>query len=148
MAEHDGIEGITGYLLRRLGIRQGNRIVLLNAPTAYREAIEAAIPRRARLIEVSQAGPRAPIDVALIWPVTLGLFEQSLRDLRDRLASHPSIWVILQKAGAGLRDRTVSRDEAVASAISLNFEDGGFRGFAGNLYALRLEQRRSRPSAG
>jgi hypothetical protein len=126
------------YTARRLGVRQGHNVVLFNAPTDFREALEAVLPNRAGVVNVQELGENQRADVALIWPATVGLFEQSMRELHDKASPDVTVWVILDTEGLGLRERHVPREDVVARAIDLGYQDVGLKRFSGGQYALKL----------
>jgi hypothetical protein len=128
---------------RRLGIRQGHNIALFNAPTGFRGSLESVLPKRTRVVEVENLGQDERVDIALVWPQTPGLFEQSMRDLRDKTAADVTIWVILDTEGLGLRERHVSREQVVARAIELGYQDVGLKRFGEGKHALKLVQSRA-----
>ena len=96
------------------------------------------LPKRARVIHVQDLGEGERVDLALIWPQTPGLFEQSMRDLQDKAAADVAVWVILDTEGLGLRERHVSREEVVARAIDFGYQDVGVKRFGEGQHALKL----------
>ena len=126
------------YTTRRLGIRQGHNVVLFNAPAGLREALEAVLPRRARILHTHDLGADERANVVLIWPQTIGLFEQSMRELQGKLVADVAIWVVLDTEGLGLRERHVTREQIVAKAIELGYQDVGLKRFLDGLHALKL----------
>ena len=140
----EGVEPeFDSYTARRLGIRQGHNVVFFNAPTDFREALEAVLPKRTRILHAHTLGKGEQAHIVLIWPQTLGLFEQSLRELQDKVAADVVIWVVLDTEGLGLRERHVAREDIVARAIPLGYQDVGLKRFGGGQHALKLVPSRS-----
>jgi hypothetical protein len=80
-------------------------------------------------------------DVALIWPSSAGLMEQDLRELGGRLSGDAVVWVLLDTESAGLRRRTLSRDQIVRKAQRTGFEGAGVKYVTPSCQALELVPR-------
>lgn len=126
------------YTVRRLGIRQGHRVAIFNAPTGYREALEEIMPSRSRILHLHELANGEKVNAALIWPESVGLFEQSLRELGGHIAPEFTAWVILDTEGFGLLERSVSREQIVNSALAMGFQDSGMKSFSPGHHVLRL----------
>lgn len=125
------------FSLRRLGIRRGQTVLVFNSPGGYREAIQDGAPKSTRVVDLSQLDGQIA-QVVLIWPETVGLFEQALRDLQGHIASDVAVWVMMDTEGTGLLDRSVSRQDIVSSASALGFVDVGIRNLWHASMALKL----------
>lgn len=113
-------------------------MAVFNAPTGYREAFEEILPSRARMVHMHDLADGEKLNVALVWPESVGLLEQTLRELNGRMAPDFAAWVVLDTEGLGLRERGVSREQVVRSALPMGFEDSGLKSFAPGQHVLRL----------
>jgi hypothetical protein len=129
--------GFDNFSLRRLGIRRGQRVLVFNPPGGYREAIQDGAPKSTKVVDLSQLDGQIA-EIVLIWPETLGLFEQALRDLRGHVANDAAVWVIMGIEGTGLLDRSVPRQDIVRSASTLEYVDVGVRNLGHASMALKL----------
>ncbi|MEX2237138.1 MAG: hypothetical protein WEB00_06360 [Dehalococcoidia bacterium] len=113
-------------------------MVLFNAPAGYRESFGDLVGNRARFLHAHALGDGEKADIVIIWPATIGLFEQSLREVQDRMSPDVIVWAVLDTEGLGLRERHVSREEIVASALPLGLQDVGLKPFSPGQHALKL----------
>jgi hypothetical protein len=102
-------------LVRKLGIKEGHRVALVDAPDGA-EALLADLPPGVTLLRAA----RAPIDV-VVWFVTeRRVLERKLASLADRLDRAGGLWICWPKKASGVStDMTehVARDAALALGL-------------------------------
>jgi nucleoside-diphosphate-sugar epimerase len=110
---------VAGYsgtpLVRKLGIKEGHRVALVDAPDGA-EALLADLPPGVTLLRAA----RAPIDV-VVWFVTeRRVLERKLAPLAERLDRAGGLWICWPKKASGVAtDMTenVARDAALALGL-------------------------------
>jgi hypothetical protein len=110
---------VAGYsgtpLVRKLGIKEGHRVALVDAPDGA-EALLVDLPPGVTLLRAAHA----PIDV-VVWFVTeRRVLERRLASLADRLDRAGGLWICWPKKASGVvTDMTehVARDAALALGL-------------------------------
>jgi hypothetical protein len=100
-------------LVRKLGIREGMKIAVLNAPRAYDDIVE--LPQGVRL-----AGPRATdLDFVHVFAAEAKHLD-ALGRLRDRISQSGMIWVSWPKKSSGVATNvteTIVRETGLAAGL-------------------------------
>jgi hypothetical protein len=112
-------EAEAGYsgtpLLEKLGIRDGHRVAILDAPDRLPEPL-ATIPGA----EVERALRGAPFDVVLLFAVRNAGLEKRFRAAKGRLQPAGGLWVAWPKRASGVpTDLTEDRIRSIALAAGL-----------------------------
>jgi hypothetical protein len=87
-------------LWRKLGIRQGSRVVLIGAPAGFEELLVAGSPLPPGVDVLAR--PRKGIDVAVLFVTELRELERRFDALRRGLASDGRLWIAWPKRAAEL----------------------------------------------
>jgi hypothetical protein len=101
-------------LVRKLGIRDGMKINVLNAPRAYDDIVE--LPPGVRM-----AGPRAAdLDFVHVFAAEAKRLDDTLRRLRARISQSGMIWVSWPKKSSGVATdvtEAVVREAGLAAGL-------------------------------
>jgi hypothetical protein len=92
---------LTGYsgtsLLKKLGIKEGARVALVNAPQDFPEEL-GRLPEGAQVVRAS----RKPLDFILIFVKTRAELIKKLAALRSKLSQNGMLWVAWPKKSSGV----------------------------------------------
>jgi hypothetical protein len=92
---------VAGYsgtpLVRKLGIKEGHRVALIDAPGGA-EALLGDLPAGATVLRTA----RAPIDVVLLFVTERRVLERKLPGLAERIERAGGIWVCWPKRSSGV----------------------------------------------
>lgn len=128
-------------LARKLGIRPGQRICLLDAPVATAEIIEWSAPD----VAFDERLGETPYDSVFWWPTTLDGFARRLAALRRHIAPAGSVWVVMpKKAHALKRGVTFSWEQMQEAALTTDLVDNKIAAVSAEEYATRFVIRRDR----
>lgn len=100
-------------LPKKLGIREGSRVVALGAPTTFAAAL-GALPTGARV--TSRLAGTTPIDVAIVFVTARADLEARLPEVRARIAQDGGIWIAWPKRAAKV---ATDMTEDVVRAVAL-----------------------------
>jgi hypothetical protein len=92
-------------LPRKLGIKPGNRVLLVGAPSAF--DLDLAD------VDVHQRAGRSPYDVALAFCPDRSTVVRRFADLTDKVATAGALWLAWPKKSSGMKtdvDENVVRD--------------------------------------
>lgn len=134
----DGAEA----LARKLGIRRGQRICLLDAPAGSAEVIERAAAGSATIMDALDA---QPYESVFWWPATLDGFAERLANLRRHIKPAGSVWVVIpKKAFAAKRGLTFTWEQMQAAALTTDLVDNKIAALTSEEYATRFVIRKDR----
>ena len=102
------------HLEKKLGIRKGDQVGLLNAPKGF-EGLLSRLPEGATL----QRDPRSPSKVLLLFVVDRDALEEAFADAVSRLAEGGKLWICWPKKASG-----VSSDLAQQAVREYGLERG------------------------
>ncbi|HEX7185430.1 MAG TPA: DUF3052 family protein [Thermoanaerobaculia bacterium] len=108
-------------LPKKLGIKEGSRVVLIDAPDHFEAALDplpggATIDRLAG--QAGQTGP--PADVIVFFTDRVSRLEEKLADLAGSLASNGGLWIAWPKKASGVpTDVTFEAVQKAGLAIGL-----------------------------
>ena len=80
-------------LVRKLGIRPGDRIALVNAPSDFPNGFRELLPGG---VELSASLDETPNDLILWWPDRLDNLDARLSDLAQHIPPEGAIWLAWQ----------------------------------------------------
>jgi hypothetical protein len=86
-------------LVRKLGIKAGWRVRLLNAPNGYQEML-GALPEGAVILPEDSS---EAVEFVQVFADRYADLEQTLQTQRERIVPHGMIWVSWPKKSAGVR---------------------------------------------
>ena len=104
-------------LARKLGLKEGSRVLLIGAPEGY-ESLLAPLPPAVTFL--AQAGPG--VDLVQVFVTRKADLEQRLASLRKQLRVDASVWVSWPKKSAKVAT-DISEDTIRAVALPLGFVD-------------------------
>ena len=132
-------------LARKLGIRPGHRVWLLDAPPLSAEVIERAAAGSA---VITDDGDEPPYDTVLWWPATLESFAGRLAALQGHMAPAGCVWVVMpKKAYAQRRGVAFTWEQMQAAALTTDFVDNKIAALTPEEYATRFVIRKDRRRA-
>lgn len=116
--QNHGSAGYSGTpLAKKLGIRDGTHLLLVDAPEGY-EQLLAPLPGGVR--RESRAGPG--VDIAQVFVTRKEVLARHLGVLRKRLRADASLWISWPKKAARV-PTSVSEDTIRELALPLGFVD-------------------------
>ena len=83
-------------LPKKLGIKEGSRIALINAPTDFARELE--LPDNAQIV----TRVTKPLDIALLFVLTERALRRDFDKLAKKLATNGMIWVAWPKKSSGV----------------------------------------------
>lgn len=104
-------------LSKKLGLKPGHRVLVLDGPRHYRRLLD---PCPADIAFVSRVS--AHVDVVHLFVTSEKVLERQLKMLRERLATDATVWVSWPKKSSGVAS-TVGEDTIRALALPLGFVD-------------------------
>jgi len=130
-----------GDLARKLGLRPGQAILLIDAPPSANR----------RLREVAPAGIRfarsatARVDQVFWWPKDLSGLAAALERLQKRLQPDGAVWIVMpKKPFAAARGIRFTWEAMQAEGLKGDFVDNKIASFDEQDYATRFVVRKSR----
>jgi hypothetical protein len=109
------VPGYSGKpLIDKLGIKAGNRVLLVNAPRGYRAALGPAL-RRA----VVRARGEGPFDFVQVFARSIGELQARLRIAKEALERNGMLWVSWPKRASGI---ATDLDENAIRAMGLSLD--------------------------
>lgn len=135
-------EEVDASLARKLGIRPGQRICLLDAPAQAAEVIERAAAGSATITDRLDA---LPYDSVFWWPAALEGFAEQMATLRCHITPSGSVWVVIpKKAFAARRGVTFTWEQMQAAALTTDLVDNKIAALTAEEYATRFVIRKDR----
>ncbi len=131
-------------IARKLGIRPGQRICLLDATPD-----SAALPRATCAdVEFDDALAQGHYDLVFLWPRTLDGFAARLMELQRAIAPDGAIWVVIPKqAIARKRGLDFTWEQMQAAALTTDLVDNKIAALTDEEYATRFVIRKERRGA-
>jgi hypothetical protein len=115
-AENTRSTPVSTPLVRKLGIRPGWRLLVLNASQDYRTLV-SDLPQDCELVTADD--PR-PVEFIHYFVRSREDLEQTLQTLRQRIVPHGTIWVSWPKKSSGVRtdlDENLIRELALQTRL-------------------------------
>lgn len=132
-------------LARKLGLRGGQRVALLEAPEAAVPFLCAALPPDVELDRTLGAGP---YDIIIFWALTAEGLGQRFADLQARITPEGAIWAVLVKrAVARKRGATLTWEALQSAALATDLVDNKVASIDEEEYATRFVIRKERRAA-
>lgn len=129
-------------LARKLGIRPGQRICLLDAPDGSADVIERAAAGSATLTDTLDT---PPYESVFWWPATLEGLAERMERLRRHLTPAGSVWVVMpKKAYAAKRGVAFTWEQMQAAALTTDLVDNKIAALTAEEYATRFVIRKDR----
>ena len=88
-------------LPKKLGIKEGSRIALINAPKDFSHVL-GKLPHNAEIVTRRTRGVTKPLDIALLFVTTERALLRDFEKLSAKLASNGMIWVAWPKKSSGV----------------------------------------------
>jgi hypothetical protein len=104
-------------LPRKLGIREGHRVLLVDAPGDY-EALVSPLPPGVRFVRV----PGTDVDVAHVFVTARDELGKRLASLRKKLKPDAALWISWPKKSSKV-PTTITEDTIRELALPLGFVD-------------------------
>ncbi|HZH44000.1 MAG TPA: DUF3052 domain-containing protein [Lysobacter sp.] len=104
-------------LARKLGLRDGSRVLALDAPSAYRDWL-APLPPGVRFVDSADA----TVDIAHVFATERDALQAQLHALRAVLRADATVWVSWPKKASKV-PTTVSEDVVRELAFPLGYVD-------------------------
>ena len=104
-------------LARKLGIREGGHVFVLNAPTGYKKLVEPLPPA-----VVFQSKADKTTDIAHLFVTQASELKKHLQTLRNKLKPDAAVWVSWPKKSAKVAT-TISEDTIRELALPMGFVD-------------------------
>ena len=131
-------------LPKKLGIGEGQRVVLLGAPRDFRAHL-GELPRGVT-VQVGLAG-KAPLDVVVLFTTRRAELERRLPSIRARMAPAAGFWVAWPKRASGVAT-DITENEVRGIALPTGLVDNKVCAIDETWSGLRLVIRReNRPKA-
>jgi 16S rRNA G1207 methylase RsmC len=129
-------------LIRKLGIKSGQHVALLDAPAQLAAIIRENSPPGVTFVYES-GGERC--DVILFWPRTLSGLVDQFRQLQSQIVPGGAIWAVIPKKKFA-RDRGIefSWGEMQAAALQTDLVDNKEASFSDEEYGTRFVIRKAR----
>lgn len=135
-------EDTDAALARKLGIRPGQRICLLDAPTVAAEVIERAAAGSATIADELGA---FLYESVFWWPATLDGLAERLATLQRHITPAGSVWVVMpKKTFAARRGVTFTWEQMQAAALTTDLVDNKIAAVTSEEYATRFVIRKDR----
>jgi Protein of unknown function (DUF3052) len=99
-------------LLKKLGIKDGHRVLMRNAPTRLPEVLK----------DFSRARPNKDLDVVLLFARSCAEFETRFKELMKRIQADGMIWVMWPKKASGI-ETDLTEDVIREHALKTPFVD-------------------------
>lgn len=139
---------MTPEFLKKLGVRPGQRLLLLDAPAAFRSSLAGALPPRCTFQEGDTA---VPLDLVLLWVREEDGLGRRLARLMKDLAPDGAIWTVIPKKKTLGSKKGPTFAGLQAAALPLGLVDNKDLGFSEAEYGVRFVIRRAlrhRPLSG
>ncbi len=132
---------------RKLGLRPGQRVLLIGAPTASAARLRSEAPSGVRFVR----SPKVVVDQVFCWPKDVRGLAAELARLQRRLDPDGSVWIVMpKKAFAAARGIHFTWEAMQAEGLKGDFVDNKVASFDEQDYAtrfvLRKERRGPRPT--
>ncbi len=137
---------MAGEGARKLGLRPGQRVLLVGAPASAAARLRTEAPRGVRFVR----SPSLSIDQVFWWPKDVDRISRELARLQTRLDPDGAVWIVMpKKAFAAARGIHFTWEAMQAEGLKGDFVDNKVATFDDQDYAtrfvLRKERRRARP---
>ena len=138
---------MSGYsgtpLVKKLGIKAGQRVVLINAPKNFAKELQP-LPENVRL---KSGQPRKPLDFIILFVDSARALQKELPKLKQKLASDGILWVCWPKKSSGV-ETDLSFDIVQQSGLKIGLVDVKICAvndiWSGLKFVYRLKDRSSR----
>ncbi|HKR01262.1 MAG TPA: DUF3052 family protein [Pyrinomonadaceae bacterium] len=142
---HEALAGYSGTpLLKKLGIKEGARVSLVNVPRDFREEL-GPLPEG---VEVVQPSSRRPLDFILVFVKSQRQLGENLSALRPKLSQNGMLWVAWPKKSSGVAT-DISFTEVQAAGLALGIVDTKVCAvndiWSGLKFVIRLKDRVAAP---
>lgn len=135
-------EDEAAVLARKLGIRPGQRVCLLDAPAPAAEVIERAV---AGSVTIADDLDASPYDMVFWWPATLDGFAERMESLRRHITPAGCVWVVIpKKTFAARRGVTFTWEQMQVAALTTDLVDNKIASLTAEEYATRFVIRKDR----
>jgi hypothetical protein len=132
-------------LAKKLGIKPGQAVYLLDAPAASAELLRQACAPDVRLYD---ALPDTRCDIVLFWPASLVGLVQRFTALQARIVPHGAIWAVIpKKPFARARGIDLTWEALQAAGLQTDLVDNKIASLSGEEYATRFVIRKERRGA-
>ncbi len=119
---------------RKLGMKPGHRVHLVNAPTGFSKELAAVSPH----IILEPGLDQGPLDMILAWPA--GDLSTMFQRLLPSLRPDGAIWVVIPKKASKMAGP--SFQSALQAALPLGLVDNKTLSFSPTEYGIRFVIRR------
>ena len=132
-------------LARKLGIKPGHIVCLLDAPADSADILRQACPPDARLHDAPYAGR---CDILLFWPARMAGLAERFAELQRRIVPAGAIWAVIpKKPFARVRGVELSWEALQAAGLQTDLVDNKIASLSDQEYATRFVIRKERRSA-
>lgn len=123
-------------LARKLGLRAGQHVALLDAPDSAAAMLCAALPGD---VDLDRALRRGDYDLIIVWTLKAAGLEARFADLQACISPDGAIWAVLPKrAVARQRGLTLTWDALQSAALSTDLVDNKIASINDEEYATRF----------
>ena len=129
-------------LAEKLGIKSGQVVCLLNAPTEAAALIRKECPEGVSFYDTLEHGP---YDVILFWPTQLAGLSDRFADLQRHIVPDGAIWAVIpNKPFARARGIDFSWSDVQGAALQTDLVDNKVASLSVEEYATRFVIRKDR----
>ncbi|HSB90484.1 MAG TPA: hypothetical protein VLD63_10720 [Anaerolineales bacterium] len=130
-----------GELARKLGLRPGQAVLLIDAPPSADRRLRDAAPAGVRFVRSATAH----VDQVFWWPKDLSRLASALARLQKRLQSDGAVWIVMpKKPFAAARGIRFTWEAMQAEGLKGDFVDNKIASFDDQDYATRFVVRKTR----
>jgi len=136
------MESSMAGLVEKLGIKSGQVVCLLNAPTRAAALIRQECPEEVGFFDTLEHGP---YDVILFWPTQLAGLSDRFVQLQRHIVSDGVIWAVIpKKPFARVRGIDFGWSELQEAALQTDLVDNKVATLSEEEYATRFVIRKNR----
>jgi hypothetical protein len=129
-------------LAKKLGMKPGDRVCLLDAPTDAVQVLHADAPPA---VDFSDSLGEMRFDLILIWPGSLDGLVERFTELQRRIPPDGAIWAVMPKKKYALRRGIdFSWEEMQAAGLQTDLVDNKVASITGEDYGTRFVIRKDR----
>jgi hypothetical protein len=129
-------------LAKKLGIKPGHRVCLLDAPAEAAALLHAVCPPDARLYDTSSA---ERCDILLFWPSTLDGLAERFAQLQRLIVPDGAIWAVIpKKPFARARGIEFTWEAMQLAGLQTDLVDNKIASLSAEEYATRFVIRKER----
>ena len=142
MAKRTMVESSMAGLAEKLGIKSGQVVCLLNAPSEAAALLRQECPED---VSFSNTLEHGPYDVILFWPKQLAGLSDRFAQLQRHIVPDGTIWAVIpKKEFARVRGIDFSWSELQEAALRTDLVDNKVATLSEEEYATRFVLRKSR----